>query len=71
MDKRTPRAHRTAEIEDEPRPQVHVPAHLVEHLRERFPVRLSEALHPNAIANEQAEMRGQQEVIAYLQTLTK
>jgi hypothetical protein len=67
MSKRTPRAHLSSTpIGPEAEDTVPVAPALVEHLERKFPIRLSGAMHPNAIANDQAEQRGQQQVIDYL-----
>jgi hypothetical protein len=72
--KRTPRAHLSSEaIGEDHGVRIPVSPLLVEHLRETFPVRLSPRLVGHAredIITDQAELRGQQEVIDYLHRIS-
>lgn len=71
IERRTPRGHEQAAIGPDPEGAPPVTAVLVEHLTEKFPVRLSDRAHPDNVANDQAELRGQQQVIDYLRTISQ
>jgi hypothetical protein len=69
-DRRTPRAFLQSSAVDEDQQELPpCSPMLVEWLEREFPVKLSPKEHPNNILSDQAEQRGQQQVISRLRTL--